>query len=72
MSAIVTRCSQKTGKIDTQYETCSFGLAKLWALQNTTKTKITVVTDSEDNTIYCIVKGTDRLPVVTYQSERKR
>ena len=44
----LVRFSKKTGKPDTTMTAIGCGLLKLWGLQNTTKTKVTVVVDIDE------------------------
>ena len=39
------RFSKKTGKVDTTLTGLGYGMLKMWGLQNTTKTKATIVMD---------------------------
>lgn len=61
----LVRVSKKTGKIDT----CMYGYAisvlKLWALQNTTKTKDTYIF-LESGEILVKIVGTQNLPQIEY------
>ena len=42
------RASKKTGKIDTTMTALGSGLLNLWALQNTTSSKVTVIVNIDD------------------------
>lgn len=44
----LVRFSKKTGKIDTTMTAIGNGLLQLWALQNTTKSKATVIVDIDE------------------------
>lgn len=60
------RYSQKTGKIDTTLDARGYAMLNLWALQNTTKTKETVVFENATGQVIQIVTGsTDGFPDVT-------
>lgn len=62
----LVRVSKKTGKIDTCLSGYSTALLKLWALQNTTKTKDTYIF-LESGEILVKIVGTQNLPQVEYQ-----
>lgn len=51
------RCSRKTGKIDTTMEGLGRGLLQMWALQNTTKTKNTVIFEFDSGRISSLYEG---------------
>ena len=53
----LVRFTRKTGKIDTTIEGLGEGLLSLWALQNTTKTKDTIIFD-EDGIVVAYYEGT--------------
>lgn len=61
----LVRFSKKTGKIDTSLEGIGKGMLKLWALQNTTKTKDTIVFDKETGEIEAYYEGTGDFPKIT-------
>lgn len=63
----LVRFSKKTGKIDTTLEALGKGMLQLWALQNTTKTKNTIVFD-EDGIVQMFCEGTENFPKVTKNS----
>lgn len=56
----LVRYSTKTGKVDTAMTALGCGLLQLWGLQNTTKTKTTVVFELESGLIRSRYTGTDR------------
>lgn len=58
------RASKKTGKVDIALEGGSLAMLELWALQNTTKTKQTIIMDSEDNVVYCCIGDESGFPKV--------
>lgn len=61
----LVRFSKKTGKIDTTMTALGRGLIQLWALQNTTKTKATVIVDIDERTVFSEYIGTaDGFPEV--------
>ena len=53
----IFRFSKKTGKVDTTLSCGAFALAKLYALQNTTATKNTIVIDAESGNVVFVVSG---------------
>lgn len=56
----LVRYSKKTGKVDTAMTALGFGLLQLWGLQNTTKTKSTVVFELDTGLIRSRYTGTER------------
>ena len=59
------RFSKKTGKIDTTMTAIGKGMIQLWALQNTTKTKATVIVDIDERATHSEYIGTaDGFPEV--------
>lgn len=59
------RFSKKTGKIDTTMTALGRGVIQLWALQNTTKTKVTVIVDIDmQETIAEYIGTADGFPEV--------
>lgn len=65
------RFTRRTGKIDTCLEARGRGLLKLWALQNTTKAKDTIVFD-EDGWVDTYYEGTGDFPEITEYGEKKK
>lgn len=64
------RFSKKTGKIDTTLTGLGNAMLKLWALQNTTKTKACVVLDLEERkTIFETIGTADSFPKVHDKEE---
>ena len=61
---VLVRFSKKTGKIDTLQEGISAAMLKLWALQNTKKTKDTIIFSKETGDVICWVRGTSDFPNV--------
>ena len=53
------RFSKKTGKIDTTMTGLGSGMIKMWALQNTSKTKATVIIDIDERYTVAEYVGTD-------------
>lgn len=59
------RFGKKTGKIDMTMTGLGAGMIKLWALQNTTKTKACVIVDINDRSVVAEYVGTaDGFPEV--------
>ena len=59
------RFSKKTGKIDTTMTALGRGVIQLWALQNTTKTKASVIVDIDEGVVFAEYVGTaDGFPEV--------
>lgn len=54
----LVRFSKKTGKIDTTMTAIGSGLIRLWALQNTTKTKACVIADIDERKVVYEYIGT--------------
>lgn len=55
----LVRASKKTGKIDTSMTALGKGLLGMWALQNTTRTKHTVIFDLDSGEIVAHYTGSD-------------
>lgn len=55
----LVRASKKTGKIDTSMTAIGKGMISLWALQNTTKSKHTVVFDIDTGEVIAHYTGTE-------------
>ena len=53
----LVRFTKRTGKIDTTMTAVGKGLIQLWALQNTTKTKASVIIDLTERTVYAEYEG---------------
>lgn len=60
----LVRFTRRTGKIDKTLVGLGNGLMRLWALQNTTKTKDTIIFD-EDGIVHYYFEGTEDFPDVT-------
>ena len=59
------RFSKKTGKIDTTMTAIGRGMIQLWALQNTTNTKASVIVDIDEREVFAEYVGTsDGFPEV--------
>ena len=63
----LVRFARRSGKIDTTMSALGKGLLQLWALQNTTKSKDTIIFD-EDGIVAMYVEGTADFPKVTKDS----
>lgn len=64
------RFSKKTGKIDTTMTAIGRGMIQLWALQNTTKTKASVIVDIDERKVFSQYVGTaDGFPKVNKDPE---
>lgn len=55
----LVRCSKKTGKIDTAMTGLGKGMLQLWGLQNTTKSKRTVIFELDTGIIEAMYTGTE-------------
>ena len=58
------RFNRKSGKIDTSLEGEGSGMLRLWALQNTTKTKDTVIFEKDTGTVLWYYEGTGDFPKI--------
>ena len=62
MSELKTYClvrfARKSGKIDTSLEGLGTGMLRLWALQNTTKTKDTIIFEKKTGRVCWYYEGT--------------
>ena len=66
----LVRCSKKTGKIDFAITGYSRALLKLWGLQNTTKSKKTLVFN-KDGDILMLFEGGEICPKLTYEYSKE-
>lgn len=65
------RFSKKTGKIDTTLTSLGKGLIQMWALENTTKTKVCIIVDIDERIIISEYIGTDNgFPEIIKESDR--
>lgn len=62
---VLFRYSKKTGKIDTTLTGLGRAMLDLWALQNTTKTKNTIVINSDTGAVTYLVEGSEGFPKVS-------
>jgi hypothetical protein len=60
----LVRFARKSGKIDTTMEGIGSGMLRLWALQNTTKTKDTIICEKETGNVCWYFEGTGDFPKV--------
>ena len=66
----LVRFARRTGKIDTTLEGLGSGLLRLWALQNTTKTKDTIIFEKDTGTVCWYYEGTGDFPkIMDYKEE---
>ena len=68
---ICLRFGRKSGKIDKSLEGLGCGMLQLWALQNTTKTKDTVIFSAETGKIKMYVEGREGFPEVQKDMENR-
>lgn len=54
---VLMRCSKKTGKVDTVMTGMGTAIMKLWAVQNTPRTKMTLVFEQESGKVLYVAKG---------------
>lgn len=54
---VLLRASKKTGKVDTEMTGITPALVKMWALNNTTKSKTTVILERDTGKIVSIYTG---------------
>lgn len=54
----LVRFARKSGKIDTTLEGLGSGMLRLWALQNTTKTKDTIIFEKDTGIVCWYYEGT--------------
>ena len=63
---VLFRFSKKTGKIDTTMTSLGSAQMQLWALNNTTKTKATMIIEQETGNVIFMATGTkDGFPMIT-------
>lgn len=61
---VLFRFSKKTGKIDTTMTGITTALMQMWALQNTTKTKDTMIINQKTGAVIFYAHGTGDFPKV--------
>jgi len=66
---VLFRFSKKTGKIDTTMTAMGKALMKMWALNNTTKTKRTLIFERESGKCVFACSGTDGFPQIAEESK---
>ena len=60
----LVRFARRSGKIDMSLEGIGSGMLRLWALQNTTKTKDTIIFEKETGSVCWYYEGTGDFPKV--------
>ena len=60
----LVRFTRRTGKIDTSMEGLGTGMLRLWALQNTTKTKDTIIFEKDTGNVCWYYEGTGDFPKI--------
>lgn len=58
----LVRFNRKSGKIDKTLEGMGTGMLRLWALQNTTKTKDTIICEKDTGKVCWYYEGTGDFP----------
>lgn len=61
--------TRRTGKIEKSFTALGHGLLTMWALQNTTKNKDSIVFDLETGMVHRYYEGTDDFPKVIKGTE---
>lgn len=66
----LVRFARRTGRIDTTLEGIGSGLLRMWALQNTTKTKDTIIFEKDTGIVCWYYEGTGDFPkIMDYEKE---
>lgn len=65
MVYVLFRASKKTGKIDTCMTGVTPALMKMWAMNNTTKTKRTLIIERDTGNVLMAVEGSADWPKIT-------
>lgn len=60
----LVRFARKSGKIDTTLEGLGSGMLRLWALQNTTKTKDTIIFEKDTGNVCWYYEGNGGFPKI--------
>lgn len=60
----LVRFRRSTGKVDTSLEGIGSGMLRLWALQNTTKTKDTIIFEKDTGRVCWYYEGTNGFPKI--------
>ena len=60
----LVRFTRKSGKIDTTLEGLGSGMLRMWALQNTTKTKDTIIFEKDTGIVCWYYEGTGDFPKI--------
>lgn len=61
---VLMRCSKRTGKVDTTMTGIGKALMQMWALQNTTRTKMTYIIERDSGNIVGIYIGKADFPTI--------
>lgn len=61
---VLFRFSKKTGKIDKTMTGIGVAMMKMWALNNTPKTKATMIIERDTGKVLFLAKGTGEFPKV--------
>lgn len=61
---VLLRFSKKTGKIDKTMTGIGTALMRMWALNNTPKTKATIIIERDTGKVLFLAKGTENFPKV--------
>ena len=66
----LVRFARRSGKIDMSLEGLGTGMLRLWALQNTTKTKDTIIFEKDTGSVCWYYEGTGDFPKISdYEEE---
>lgn len=68
---VLLRFSKKTGKIDTTMVGMGTALMRMWALNNTTKTKACFIVERDSGEIEFATYGTEDFPKVKDSNEKR-
>ena len=60
----LVRFARKSGKIDMTLEGLGSGMLRMWALQNTTKTKDTIIFEKDTGNVCWYYEGTGDFPKI--------
>lgn len=61
---VLFRFSKKTGKVDMTMTALGSAQLKLWALNNTPKTKACIIVERDSGQVISIIKGTEDFPEI--------
>ena len=66
----LVRFARRSGKIDATLEGLGSGMLRMWALQNTTKTKDTIIFEKDTGIVCWYYEGTGEFPkIMDYEKE---